>query len=68
MPNESEVLITITARRDPGYPGRLLLSLRRYELNVDDPPTEVFQTVSIDDAVRVVHDWIQLVSESDSWS
>lgn len=55
--NEREMLITISVRGDAAYPGRLFLSLRQYDLNAEDPPTDTFETVSLEEALDVVGRW-----------
>lgn len=62
--NESEALITINARRDPGFPGRLFIALRRYDLNADDPPVDSSEVGTIEDALDVVRCWLHSLSES----
>jgi hypothetical protein len=57
--SEHEMLITITVRRDPGYPAKLFLTLRRYDLNADDPPTDSVETVKLEDALGVADRWIR---------
>lgn len=63
--NEHEMLITIAVRRDPGYPDTLFLTLRRYDLNADDPPTDSIETVKLEDALGVIDRWIRVL-DSDS--
>lgn len=59
------MLITIAVRRDPGYPDTLFLTLRRYDLNADDPPTDSIETVKLEDALGVIDRWIRVL-DSDS--
>ena len=56
------VLITVTARPDSAYPGTLFVSLRRYDLNGDDPPAETVEVAAADDALEVLERWLRSVT------
>ncbi len=53
------VLIAVTARADAAFPGVLFASLRKYDLDTVDPPSESVDVTSIGHALEIVERWLR---------
>ena len=56
---EDVALLTIRARRDPAYPREVFIRVRTYRIPGDPEPVMSTETVSVDDVLTVVKNWLR---------